>query len=149
SAGQPPTASQKPGDGSDAGDAGGGADGTVAKDFLGTWKGEVRTDKNMSNGMLTVRISEGRVGDEAVRTVVTLPGNKQCKGAGTLTKVTDKKLTMRERGVGKPPEVLGVKLCTENVSTATLTRTGDGELRYASNDEGGGNPTADLTRDQP
>lgn len=117
--------------------------------FVGSWEGPVHTRNGMPGGTLEVTIKKGRKGDEAVTaaTRFTIGDRKvACRGTGTVTAVSGKKLTVRDVPQGTSPTALGMKLCNEEPATDTYTLTGDGQLRFASQSEISGRPTAALTR---
>jgi len=124
---------------------GGGKPTTVPEAFLGTWRGQVRSATGLSNPTVTLTISEGGKGDEALRIVSELLG-EECRAKGTVEEIADDRLTVTDESVGDSPEVLGVKVCTGNTSTVVLTLLGDDRLRYESRDAGAGNPAGELTR---
>ncbi|GAA2417003.1 hypothetical protein GCM10010420_54110 [Streptomyces glaucosporus] len=123
----------------------GGKPTTVPEAFLGTWRGQVRSATGLSNPTVTLTISEGGKGDEALKIVSELLG-EECRAKGTVEEITDDRLTVTDESVGDSPEVLGVEVCTGNTSTVVLTLTGDGRLRYESRDAGAGNPAGELSR---
>ncbi|NLU70301.1 serine/threonine-protein kinase [Streptomyces sp. HNM0574] len=137
-----PSASPRPG--------GGGADtDEVPEAFLGVWEGEVRTRNGMTNGMLTIRMKGGEKGEDVLKLAVDVSAGGQeavCHGAAKLDKAGEKQLRLTDRPVGPSPTVLGIKVCTEDPSPMTLTLLKDGRMRYASDSETAGRPTANLTR---
>ncbi|MBW1603998.1 serine/threonine protein kinase [Streptomyces sp. JJ66] len=119
---------------------------TVPGHFLGTWSGQLVTDKGLGNGNLFLTVREGKPGDEVVEMTARL-GEYECGSTGELTKITQSKLTLTDHPTGDSPTVLGIKLCADSTAPVTLTlREGDHTLRYASQDDAAGRPTADLTR---
>lgn len=118
---------------------------TVPEAFVGTWEGRTRTSGGVPSGTLTLTVSEGREGEEAVRMVYEITG-LECRARGTVEEFSDTRLTVTERSVGDSPKVFGVEVCSGETATVTLTLAGEGRLRYESGDVAAGRPEGELVR---
>ncbi|MEE1931011.1 serine/threonine-protein kinase [Streptomyces sp. TRM 70351] len=118
---------------------------TVPEGFLGTWRGDVRSDTGQHGGVLTVVIEEGGPGSDAVR-MTTRQAGVDCEAVAKVDSITPEVLTVTDRLVGETPELLGVPLCSERSAPITFTLKPDGSLFGSSEDALAGNPTADLVR---
>ncbi|WP_170843102.1 hypothetical protein [Streptomyces oceani] len=155
---QPPAASEKPspsgggeGNGGNASGGTGGSgdkpsdepsDGEVAsvpQKFVGTWRGDLRTDSGLPGGTMTITIKEGGVGDR-IATGVTKLASLECHGGWTLGSATERKL-VTEASV---PE--GQTGCSDGGAEETFSLRQDGSLRYESNDDPAGNTEGTLRK---
>ncbi|THA73893.1 serine/threonine protein kinase [Streptomyces sp. A0642] len=116
--------------------------------FVGTWRGPL-TEKTTGapHGTLTAVFEKGRTGAEVVHMTTTITGlgvDLSCYSVATLTSGTDTELKLRERTDPDRPSTAG--LCTTTTSDVHFTRTGDGALRFRSDERGAGLPYGTLTR---
>ncbi|MET7646649.1 serine/threonine-protein kinase [Streptomyces sp. NPDC005426] len=123
----------------------------VPSAFVGTWRGPL-TEKTTGapHGTLTAVFDQGKKGADVVRmtTRITALGvDVSCHSVATLTSGTDKELTLRERADPDRPGTAG--LCTTTTTDVHFTRTGDGGLRFRSDERGAGLPYGTLTRSEP
>ncbi|TJZ51907.1 serine/threonine protein kinase [Streptomyces piniterrae] len=116
------------------------AEASVAKGFLGTWKGNVRMDNGFSNGTMTSVIKPGGKGDYVIHTTYDAV-LVVCRAKAKLASSTDTRLVLTERSDGKQGPG-----CTGSKSTVTYTLRGDGKIGFTSDDDAGGTPTATLTK---
>ncbi|MFI9262272.1 protein kinase [Streptomyces sioyaensis] len=121
------------------GDQGRGA-ATVAKAFLGTWRGNVTTSHGIPNGTLTSVIKEGGKGEYVIHTTYDAVLVK-CRAKARLESATGKRLVLMERPDGQQGPG-----CTGNQSRVTYTLGPGGTLAFASDDDAGGTPRATLTK---
>ncbi|MCC3652396.1 serine/threonine protein kinase [Streptomyces sp. S07_1.15] len=116
---------------------------TVPEKFTGTWQGGIVQSGGFPNGELTLVLKAGKKGATVARMTYSALGTA-CYAKGELVSAGEKKLVLKEttdtfRGSS------GV-LCTGEPATVTLTAVSADRLRYASDDDKGGRPTADLRR---
>ena len=116
--------------------------------FVGTWRGPL-TEKTTGapHGTLTAVFEKGKKGDDVVHMTTTITGlgvDLSCYSVATLTSGTDKELKLRERADPDRPSAVGV--CTTTTADVHFTRTGDGGLRFRSDERGAGLPYGTLTR---
>ncbi|MFD7612054.1 serine/threonine-protein kinase [Streptomyces sp. NPDC059828] len=115
----------------------------VPKAFTGTWKGQLTQDSGLSGGSFSAVITEGRQGQDVVRTASTL-GPFACRGVGKLTSATAKEIRVAERS--DPDHSSSGGVCTSGTTTVTYVLNADGTLRYRSQEDAAGNPEATLTK---
>ncbi|MER5276089.1 protein kinase [Streptomyces sp. NPDC002809] len=116
--------------------------------FIGTWRGPL-TEKTTGapHGTLTAVFEKGKKGAEAVHMTTTITGlgvDVSCYSIATLTSGTDKELTLREHADPERPGTAG--LCTTTPADVHFTRTGEGTLRFRSDERGAGFPYGTLSR---
>ncbi|MFG2890076.1 protein kinase [Streptomyces sp. NPDC048248] len=119
----------------------GGARPTVAKGFLGTWKGSVRMANGFPNGTMTSVVKAGGKGDYVIHTTYDVAGVLRCEAKSKLVASTGTRLRLTERPDGKQGPG-----CTGTTSEVTYTLGKDGTLSFVSADDAGGNPRATLTK---
>lgn len=138
-------------DGKSSGETDGTADAdqldSVPDDFVGTWRGNV-SSQGGNRIQLTVTVKAGAKGERLVNTLhrVDASDTVQCKGVGQVDRITKSTLAMTEHADGKPPEVLGVPMCSAGPSKSELTLD-DGTLTYESQDDASGRPKGELEMD--
>ncbi|MFF7995641.1 serine/threonine-protein kinase [Kitasatospora xanthocidica] len=110
--------------------------------FLGTWSGDMVTDKGLPGGTTTITVRPAAVGQETTSSRNGVSGliPISCEGAWTLTSVSDTKLVFRSRLVRS--SIPGA--CTGGANAETLTLQSDGTVRFTSADPPGGNPAGTL-----
>ncbi|MBD0691308.1 hypothetical protein BG452_34510 [Streptomyces sp. CBMA123] len=121
----------------------GGGDAVPAA-FLGTWSGDMVTDKGLPGGTTTITVHQAAVGQEATTSRNALSGliSISCEGAWTLRSVADTKLVFQSRLVRS--SIPGA--CTGGSNAETLTLQSDGTIRFTSADPAAGNPAGTLRR---
>ncbi|MGW7464848.1 serine/threonine-protein kinase [Streptomyces xantholiticus] len=149
--------------GSDAGDLGARPSATASKSppsaggsqrvdevptaFVGTWTGPATEGSGLPHGTLTVTVTEGKKGEDVVRTTTSLSVltvTVECYGIGRLASgSTTRKLRIEER---TDPERPSQGQCTGGDALLELTLAADGTLRYRSHEDAAGRPTATLTK---
>lgn len=149
--------------GSDAGDLGARPSATASKSppsaggservdevptaFVGTWTGPATEGSGLPHGTLTVTVTEGKKGEDVVRTTTSLSVltvTVECHGIGRLASgSTTRKLRIEER---TDPERPSQGQCTGGDALLELTLAADGTLRYRSHEDAAGRPTATLTK---
>ncbi|WP_326817578.1 protein kinase [Streptomyces sp. NBC_01762] len=144
----PSTSATRPSTPTDAGTGGADQVTAVPKAFVGTWKGPL-TEKTTGqpHGTLTAVFTEGKKGTDVVRmntTVSTLGVSVSCSSIARLSSGTAKELTLRERTDPDRPNTAG--LCTSTTTDVVFTLTGDGTLRFRSEERGAGLPYGTLSR---
>ncbi|MER7771379.1 serine/threonine-protein kinase [Kitasatospora sp. NPDC096140] len=112
--------------------------------FLGTWSGDMVTDKGLPGGTTTLTVRPAAIGQETTtsRNAVTGLIPISCEGSWTLTSVSDTRLVFRSRLVRS--SLPGA--CTGGANAETLTLQADGTIRFTSADPPGGNPTGTMRR---
>ncbi|MER6299697.1 serine/threonine-protein kinase [Kitasatospora sp. NPDC001539] len=110
--------------------------------FLGTWTGDMVTDKGLPGGTTTLTVRPAAIGQEATtsRNAVTGLVSISCEGAWTLRSVSDTKLVFQSRLVRS--SLPGT--CTGGAETETLTLQADGTIRFSSADPAAGNPVGTM-----
>ncbi|MEV0190460.1 serine/threonine-protein kinase [Kitasatospora purpeofusca] len=116
----------------------------VPEAFLGTWRGDMVTQKGVPAGTTTLVIGRSAVGQEATSSRNELTGllSITCEGAWTLTSAEPEKLVFTSRLVRS--SLPGA--CTGGAYSETLTLQKDGTVRFASADPNAGNPSGTLRR---
>ncbi|MFJ9692795.1 serine/threonine-protein kinase [Kitasatospora sp. NPDC101183] len=116
--------------------------GAVPASFVGTWRGDMVTEKGLAAGTTTVTVRPVAVGQEGTTSRNALTGliSISCDGAWTLKSVSEGKLVFQSRLVHS--SIPGA--CTSGSNAETLTLQGDGTLRFTSADPGAGNPSGTL-----
>ncbi|MEV4679244.1 serine/threonine-protein kinase [Streptomyces kurssanovii] len=120
----------------------------VPEAFLGTWSGPAVEQTGLPHGTLTVTFTEGGKGDDVVRTTtsISVPGvSVECHGVGKLAAgSTERALRVEERTDPERPGQQGQ--CTSGKAGLVFTLDDDGTLRYRSDEDAAGRPTATLTK---
>jgi serine/threonine protein kinase len=118
--------------------------GEVPEKYLGTWEGQVEATAagvTLPGGTLTLVVKQGGSGERiGTATQVDVLGASACQDVLILKSVTEKELVAESR-----PNSQGDDRCTQNTSTARLTRVGK-ELKYVSENPRGGKPQGLLTK---
>ncbi|MFB7676176.1 serine/threonine-protein kinase [Kitasatospora purpeofusca] len=116
----------------------------VPEAFLGTWRGDMVTQKGVPAGATTLVIGRAAIGQEATTSRNELTGllSITCEGAWTLTSAEPEKLVFTSRLVRS--SLPGA--CTGGAYSETLTLQKDGTVRFASADPNAGNPSGTLRR---
>ncbi|MGA5818359.1 protein kinase domain-containing protein [Kitasatospora sp. NPDC094028] len=122
--------------------SGTGGPSAVPAAFLGTWRGEMATEKGLAAGTTTVTVHPGAIGQESTTSRNALTGlfSISCEGAWTLKSVSDGKLVFQSRLVHS--SIPGA--CTSGSNAETLTLQTDGTIRFSSADPAAGNPAGTL-----
>ncbi|MFD8701164.1 serine/threonine-protein kinase [Kitasatospora sp. NPDC059648] len=112
--------------------------------FLGTWSGDMVTDKGLPGGTTTLTVRQAAVGQEATTSRNVLSGliSISCEGAWTLRSVSDTVLVFQSRLVKS--SIPGA--CTGGSNAETLTLQADGTIRFTSADPAAGNPAGTMRR---
>ncbi|MFD8753746.1 serine/threonine-protein kinase [Kitasatospora sp. NPDC059577] len=116
----------------------------VPAGFLGTWSGDMITDKGLPGGTTTLTVRPAAIGQETTGSRNAVSGliPISCEGSWTLTSVSDTKLVFRSRLVRS--SLPGA--CTGGANAETLTLQPDGTIRFTSADPAAGNPAGTLHR---
>ncbi|WP_380285780.1 serine/threonine-protein kinase [Kitasatospora purpeofusca] len=129
-----------------AGAAAGAATGpnAVPEAFLGTWSGEMTTQKGVPAGTTTLVVGRAAIGQAATASRNELTGllSITCEGAWTLTSAEPEKLVFTSRLVRS--SLPGA--CTGGSYAETLALQKDGTIRFTSADPSAGNPSGTLRR---
>ncbi|MFF1903891.1 serine/threonine-protein kinase [Kitasatospora sp. NPDC058218] len=133
-----PTASPAPPPGTASGPS------VVPAGFLGTWRGEMTTDKGLPAGTTTLVIGPAAIGQENTtsRNAVTGLISVSCEGAWTLDSASEGKLVFTSRLVRS--SLPGA--CSSGSNAETLTLQKDGTIRFSSADPAAGNPTGTMRK---
>lgn len=149
SAARPPAATSAPSTSPPTSDGGG--VGRQIKElpagFIGTWSGPAVERSGLPHGELTVEFVAGRKGEVVVRTtnsISILGVEVKCHGVGKLVSGTDRVLRVEERTDPDRPGTDGK--CTTGTAFLTFTLGEKGTLRYQSEEDAAGRPSATLTR---
>ncbi|MFF4384329.1 serine/threonine-protein kinase [Kitasatospora sp. NPDC001547] len=112
--------------------------------FLGTWSGDMVTDKGLPAGATTLTIRPAAIGQEGVTSRNAVSGliSISCEGVWTLRSASATKLVFQSRLVRS--SIPGA--CTGGSNTETLTLQPDGTIRFVSVDPPAGNPTGTMRR---
>ncbi|MFE2723229.1 serine/threonine-protein kinase [Kitasatospora sp. NPDC059327] len=112
--------------------------------FLGTWRGEMTTDKGLPAGTTTLVIGPATIGQENTtsRNAVTGLISVSCEGAWTLDSVSEGKLVFTSRLVRS--SLPGA--CSSGSNAETLTLQKDSTIRFGSADPAAGNPTGTMRK---
>ncbi|MGW7284620.1 serine/threonine protein kinase, partial [Streptomyces sp. NPDC054847] len=120
----------------------------VPKAFVGTWSGPAVERTGLPHGTLTVTFTEGGKGEDIVRTTTSisvLGVSVECHGVGKLAAgSTQRSLRVEERTDPERPGQQGQ--CTSGKAGLVFTLDDDGTLRYRSDEDAAGRPTATLTK---
>ncbi|MFF2040089.1 protein kinase [Kitasatospora sp. NPDC058170] len=134
----PPATGAGPGSGSASGPS------VVPSAFLGTWSGDMTTEKRLPAGVTTLVIGPAALGQESTTShnTVVIAGSLSvtCDGAWRLDAVSPEKLVFTSRLVGS--SLPGA--CTGGSNSETLTLQKDGTIRFTSADPPAGNPSGTL-----
>nr|BEK67747.1 hypothetical protein KPHV_49740 [Kitasatospora purpeofusca] len=116
----------------------------VPEAFLGTWRGDMVTQKGVPAGTTTLVIGRAAIGQEVTTSRNELTGllSITCEGAWTLTSAEPEKLVFTSRLVRS--SLPGA--CTGGAYSETLTLQKDGTVRFGSADPNAGNPSGTLRR---
>ncbi|MET8703957.1 serine/threonine-protein kinase [Kitasatospora sp. NPDC004723] len=116
----------------------------VPESFLGTWRGEMTTQKGVPAGTTTLVIGRAGIGQDAVSSRNELTGllSLTCEGAWTLTSAEPEKLVFTSRLVRS--SLPGA--CTGGSYAETLALQKDGTIRFTSADPSAGNPSGTFRR---
>ncbi|MFB6888958.1 serine/threonine-protein kinase [Kitasatospora sp. NPDC056327] len=114
----------------------------VPERFVGTWRGEMTTQKGVPAGTTTLVIGRAGIGQDAVTSRNELTGllSITCEGAWTLGSAEPEKLVLTSRLVRS--SLPGA--CTGGSYAETLTLQKDGTIRFTSADPSAGNPSGTL-----
>ncbi|MEV7187093.1 protein kinase [Kitasatospora sp. NPDC093102] len=112
--------------------------------FLGTWSGDMVTDKGLPGGTTTLTIRPAAVGQEGATSRNAASGLLpiSCEGAWTLKSASATELVFQSRLVRS--SIPGA--CTGGSDAETLTLQSDGTIRFTSADPPAGNPTGTMRR---
>ncbi|MER7849838.1 serine/threonine-protein kinase [Kitasatospora sp. NPDC096077] len=129
--------------GASAAPVAGGPDAVPAA-FLGTWTGDMVTDKGLPGGTTTLTVRQAAVGQETTssRNAATGLISISCEGAWTLKSVSDTTLVFQSRLVHS--SIPGA--CTSGSNAETLTLQSDGTIRFSSADPAAGNPVGTMRK---
>ncbi|WP_405361049.1 protein kinase [Kitasatospora sp. NBC_00085] len=118
--------------------------GVVPARFLGTWSGEMTTEKGLPAGTTTLVIGQAAVGQENTtsRNATSGPLSITCEGAWRLDSASPEKLVFTSRLVRS--SFPGA--CTGGSNAETLTLQQDGTVRFTSADPPAGNPSGTMRR---
>ncbi|MGW3042594.1 serine/threonine-protein kinase [Kitasatospora sp. NPDC001159] len=110
--------------------------------FLGTWSGDMVTDKGLPGGTTTLTVRPAAIGQESTTSRNGLSGliSISCEGAWTLKSVSDTKLVFQSRLVHS--SIPGA--CTGGAFAETLTLQADGTIKFSSADPAAGNPVGTM-----
>ncbi|MFE5582705.1 serine/threonine-protein kinase [Kitasatospora sp. NPDC056531] len=112
--------------------------------FLGTWSGDMVTDKGLPGGTTTLTVRPAAIGQESTSSRNALSGliSISCEGAWTLRSVSSTKLVFQSRLVHA--SIPGA--CTGGANAETLTLQADGTIRFSSADPAAGNPVGTMRK---
>ncbi|MGW7584198.1 protein kinase domain-containing protein [Kitasatospora sp. NPDC054768] len=112
--------------------------------FLGTWSGDMVTDKGLPGGTTTLTVRPAAIGQESTTSRNAVSGllSISCEGAWTLKSASATKLVFQSRLVRS--SIPGA--CTGGSNAETLTLQSDGTIRFASADPPAGNPAGTMRR---
>ncbi|MBV2152419.1 serine/threonine-protein kinase [Kitasatospora sp. SUK 42] len=112
--------------------------------FLGTWSGEMVTDKGLPGGTTTLTVRPAAIGEEATTSRNALSGliSISCEGAWTLKSASATRLVFQSRLVRS--SMPGA--CTGGADAETLTLQADGTIRFTSADPAAGNPAGTMRK---
>ncbi|MFJ9949196.1 serine/threonine-protein kinase [Kitasatospora sp. NPDC091207] len=112
--------------------------------FLGTWRGEMTTDKGLPAGTTTLVIGPAAIGQENTTSRNAVSGliSVSCEGAWTLDSVSEGKLVFTSRLVRS--SLPGA--CSSGSNAETLTLQKDNTIRFGSADPAAGNPTGTMRK---
>ncbi|MFJ4189646.1 serine/threonine-protein kinase [Kitasatospora sp. NPDC089509] len=129
--------------GASAAPVAGGPD-VVPAAFLGTWTGDMVTDKGLPGGTTTLTVRQAAIGQETTssRNAATGLISISCEGAWTLKSVSDTTLVFQSRLVHS--SIPGA--CTSGSNAETLTLQSDGTIRFSSADPAAGNPVGTMRK---
>ncbi|MFE7525482.1 protein kinase [Kitasatospora sp. NPDC057542] len=112
--------------------------------FLGTWSGDMVTDKGLPGGTTTLTIRPAAVGQESTTSRNAVSGLLpiSCEGAWTLKSASATELVFQSRLVRS--SIPGA--CTGGSDAETLTLQSDGTIRFTSADPPAGNPAGTMRK---
>ncbi|MGW1172129.1 serine/threonine-protein kinase [Kitasatospora sp. NPDC002543] len=124
--------------------SGPGGPSVVPAAFLGTWSGDMVTDKGLPGGTTTLTIRPAAIGQEGATSRNAVSGliPLSCEGSWTLSSATPTRLVFRSRLVRS--SIPGA--CTGGSDAETLTLQPDGTIRFTSADPPAGNPAGTMRR---
>ncbi|MCZ4097050.1 serine/threonine protein kinase [Streptomyces sp. So13.3] len=132
-----------PGSSTPSSDANTGAvTGSVPAAFIGTWQGNTVSTNGVPNGVLTVTVKAGRIGENVGDSTVDLLGVLNCGGTWKLVSATTKVLVF-DSTAGDPGATSG---CSKGATAERLTLKDPTTLTYTTNDAGAGRPSGDLKK---
>ncbi|WP_267245022.1 serine/threonine-protein kinase [Streptomyces sp. PR69] len=143
-AARPPATSPQPSTTRD----GDGAFDTLPETFVGTWSGPAVERTGLPHGQVTAEFQAGAKGEDVLRTTnsISLLGVEiTCHGIGKLVSATAREVRVEERPDPDRPGA-GEGKCTGGLAELTFTLGGDGTLRYQSQEEAAGKPSATLAK---
>ncbi|MFE7588236.1 protein kinase [Kitasatospora sp. NPDC057512] len=112
--------------------------------FLGTWSGDMATDKGLPAGTTTLTVRPAAIGQESTTSRNAVSGliSISCEGAWTLKSASATALVFQSRLVRS--SIPGA--CTGGSNAETLTLRSDGTVRFTSADPPAGNPAGTMRR---
>lgn len=110
--------------------------------FVGTWQGGTVSDNGVPNGVLTLTVRAGRIGEHVGDGSVDLLGVLHCGGSWKLVSATTKVLVLDSTG-GDPGATSG---CSPGATAERLTLKNATTLGYTTNDAAAGHPSGDLKK---
>ncbi|WP_416874886.1 protein kinase domain-containing protein [Kitasatospora sp. SC0581] len=112
--------------------------------FLGTWSGDMVTDKGLPAGTTTLTVRPAAIGQESTTSRNAASGliSISCEGAWTLRSASATALVFQSRLVRS--SIPGA--CTGGSNAETLTLQSDGTVRFTSADPPAGNPAGTMRR---
>ncbi|MCZ4122201.1 serine/threonine-protein kinase [Streptomyces sp. H39-S7] len=116
--------------------------GAVPAVFIGTWQGGTVSTNGVPNGVLTVTVKAGRVGEMVADGTVDLLGVLHCGGTWKLVSATTRMLVLDSTG-GNPGATSG---CSPGATAERLTLKNALTLTYTTNDAAAGHPSGDLKK---
>lgn len=137
----PDTGSARPGSSAPATNTGT-VTGAVPAAFIGTWQGNTVSTNGVPNGLLTVTIKAGRIGENVGDSNVNLLGVLNCGGTWKLVSATTTVLVF-DSTAGDPAATSG---CSKGATAERLTLKNAATVTYTTNDEGAGRPSGDLKK---
>ncbi|MFJ9609121.1 serine/threonine-protein kinase [Kitasatospora sp. NPDC101176] len=127
-----------------SGAGGTGGPSAVPAAFLGTWRGDMVSDKGLPAGTTTLTIGPAAIGQENTTSRNAFTGliPLSCDGAWTLKSASGSALVFTSRLVRS--SLPGA--CTSGSYAETLTLQADGTIRFTSADPAAGNPAGTMRR---
>ncbi|MDJ0341971.1 protein kinase [Streptomyces sp. H10-C2] len=116
--------------------------GAVPAAFIGTWQGNTVSTNGVPNGLLTVIIKAGRVGENVGESNVNLLGVLNCGGTWKLVTATTDVLVF-DSTAGDPGATSG---CSKGATAERLTLKDAATVTYTTNDSAAGRPSGDLKK---
>ncbi|MFI9099961.1 serine/threonine-protein kinase [Streptomyces fildesensis] len=116
--------------------------GSVPAAFIGTWQGNTVSTNGVPNGVLTVTVKAGRIGEIAADSNVDLLGVLHCGGTWKLVSATTRALVF-DSTAGDPGATSG---CSPGATAERLTLKNPTTVTYTTNDAAAGHPSGDLKK---